>query len=83
MSAYPNTATKADLVEAHREKMRSRKIHRYTRQITVRGPWYWKIRKNTDSGGRKPTYSANRDYLKSIWPDGKTVNAGRMLNGPR
>ena len=74
MSAYPNTATKAELVEAHREKMRSRKIHRYTRQINVRGPWYWKVRKghNTKDG------SADHSYLKSIWPKGKTARPGRM-----
>jgi hypothetical protein len=70
VSAYPNTATKADLVEAHREKMRSRKIHRYTRQINVRGPWYFRARKQDDAEYRN----------RGIWPKGKTVNAGRMLN---
>lgn len=83
MSAFPNTATKAELIEAHREKMKSRKVHRYTRSVNVRGPWYWKLRKNTNSAGPRPTYLANRDYLKSIWPKGKTTNPGRSLNHGR
>lgn len=64
-------ASKADLIEYHRERIRSRKIHRYTRQINVRGPWYWKTSKHDDAEWRN----------RGIWPKGKTVNAGRMLNG--
>lgn len=77
-----DAGTREEFKALHRDNMRERKVTRYTRQINVRGPWYWAKRKNTIDS-QKHGYPANREYLKSIWPDGKTINAGRMLNGAR
>lgn len=74
-----DAGTVQDFRDLHRDNMRERKVKRFTRQINVRGPWYWAKRKNTIDN-QKAGYPANREYLKSIWPDGKTANAGRMLN---
>jgi hypothetical protein len=54
-------ASKADLEEFHREKMRSLRAHRRAGRdtITVRGPWY-RASKNNEP-----------QYRKSIWPAAK------------
>lgn len=62
-----DAGTKADFEEFHREKMKSRKIHRYTRQVNARGPWHWRKTKSHDAA-----------YRKSIWPKSKTAQPGRM-----
>jgi hypothetical protein len=77
-----DAGTKEEFKALHRDNMRERKVQRYVRQINVRGPWYWAKRKNTVDS-QKHGYPANREYFKSIWPKGKTVNEGRMLNGAR
>lgn len=66
-----------DFRDLHRDTMRERKVKRVTTRINVRGPWYWKKRKNTIDN-QKAGYPAFTTYLKSIWPKDKFAIPGRM-----
>lgn len=56
-------ASKADMLEFHRERMKSRKIHRWVRTATHRDGRIQPLRKGRSWG---------------IWPEGKVAKPGRM-----
>lgn len=65
---YPMESTRAERLEAHREKMRGKKRHRKLAQVTA-------LTKFIERNGRPRPNAGNSNR---IWPLGKVAKPGRM-----
>lgn len=65
---FPMESTRAERLEAHREKMRNKKGRRKQAQITA-------LMKFIERNGRPRPNNGNSNR---IWPEGKVAKPGRM-----